>query len=435
MNEGSTAPAVSYAGPSILGPQGTGYGLREVGWVRLGVIAVLMVGVFWPALRRLCLLTVPFLGDTNWQHSFFVPAIGLYYLYLNREALLKAEVRPMLWGRLLRLTRVGVAGGMTCAGAVGWWLSGENAYILTVAQAMVFYGALVVVFDWGLGTTLFGLFTYAYGINPGQNDFVQHSAIVATVFGVTLLVCGWEIMKVAWFPIVFLVCAIPWPPLVYSWVALPLQELAASVAAGTLRVTGVEAFRSGTKLFIGDGANQRVLNVAEACAGLKSLMTFVTLAGAMGFLSSRPMWQKILITVSAVPIAILCNVFRVSGQGLLDHYVSPKWSENFAHQFAGVIMLIPAFFLLQATGWILDNVFIEEVDKRAIGERLARKGEELVIEIPRSAGREAAASSAQAGVERTNELAAATQRLMATVGGGRRGKAERVSGAEKAEGR
>jgi exosortase len=304
-----------------------------------------------------------------------------------------------------------------------------------VAQAMVFYGVLVVVLDWGLGTTLFGLFTYAYGINPGQNDFVQHSAIVATVFGVTLLVCGWEIMKVAWFPIVFLVCAIPWPALVYSWVALPLQELAASVAAGALRVTGVEAFRLGTKLFIGDGANQRVLNVAEACAGLKSLMTFVTLAGAMGFLSSRPMWQKILITVSAVPIAILCNVFRVSGQGLLDHYVSPKWSENFAHQFAGVIMLVPAFFLLQATGWILDNVFIEEVDKRAIGERSAGKGEGLVIEIPRSAGREAAARSAQAGAERVSELAAATQRLMATVGGGRPGKAEGVSGGEKAKGR
>ncbi len=427
MNERSSAPAIGYAGPSLLGPQQTPHEVGGgVAWGRVLVIVALMVGVFWPALRRLWLLTVPIIGDANWQHSFFVPLIGLYYLYLNRDELLKVQIKPMLWGPFRRPTRIGVGGGMACVGAVGWWLAGENAYVLTVAQALVFYGALVVALDWGLGTTLFGLFTYAYGIWPGQNDFVQHSAIVVTVFGVTLLTCGWGMIRVTWFPILFLVCAIPWPPLVYSWVALPLQELAATVAAGTLRVTGVEAFRSGTKLFIGDGLTQRVLNVAEACAGLKSLMTFVTLAGAIGFLSNRPMWQKILITASAVPIAILCNVLRVSGQGLLDHYASPKWSENFAHQFAGVIMLIPAFFLLQATGWFLDNLFVEEVDKRGIGQRAAMAGG---APSPNSRPGVDGAAAEPAGA---SELAAATQRLMAAAAT-RRTKTSAVPGGEKAE--
>jgi hypothetical protein len=67
------------------------------------------------------------------------------------------------------------------------------------------------------------------------------------------------------------------------------------------------------------------------------------------------------MTLSAVPIAISCNVMRVSGQGLLDHYWSRNWSEGFAHQFAGMVMLIPAFFLLLLIGWLLDKIFVEVV--------------------------------------------------------------------------
>src|SRR5690606_19253843 len=105
--------------------------------------------------------------------------------------------------------------------------------------------------------------------------------------------------------------------------------------------------------------------VAEACAGLKSLMTFLTVGAAMAFLSARPMWQKLILTASAIPIAIFCNTMRVAGQGLLDYYVSRDISQGFAHQFSGLIMLIPAFFLLLLVGWILDRLFIEEVDDKA----------------------------------------------------------------------
>ena len=86
------------------------------------------------------------------------------------------------------------------------------------------------------------------------------------------------------------------------------------------------------------------------------------------------MWQKLVIVVSAVPIAIFCNVMRVAGQGLLDHYVSTGWSEGFAHSFAGVVMLIPAMFLILLVAYILDNLFIEAVeDKRALRNKLLRR--------------------------------------------------------------
>ena len=79
-------------------------------------------------------------------------------------------------------------------------------------------------------------------------------------------------------------------------------------------------------------------------------------------LSERPLWQRIIITLSAIPIAIFCNVMRVSGQGLLDHYCSEQLSEGFAHAFVGLIMLMPAFFLILGVCWILDQIFVEEVE-------------------------------------------------------------------------
>jgi len=297
------------------GAQRTYGGLTVFAWTKIGLLAVLTIVLFRFNLLRLWLKTNPISGEPNWGHACLVPLVGLYYLYLNREELLKAKVRP------------------------SWW---------------------------GLPILLGGILLFAYGIWPGQNDFLKDAGMVVAIFGLVLQVTGWQVMRVAWFPIVFLFCALPWPALVYTMVASPLQELAASVSVFVLKATGVIAQHLGTKIYIGEGDTRRTLNVAEACAGLRSLMTFITIGGAISFLSNRVMWQRLLITVSAVPIAIFCNVLRVAGQGLLDHYVSHKLSESFAHQFVGMIMLIPAFFLLLLMGWVLDHLFVEEADARRL---------------------------------------------------------------------
>lgn len=302
-----------------------------------------MALVFWPNLRRLWLKTNPIFGDPNWGHAVVVPVVGLYYLYVNREQLLKEPVRTA-WS--------------------------------------------------GLAVMFLGILLSAYGIYPGRNDFVWDFGMVVTLFGVVLFLCGWRVMRVAWFPVLFLVCALPWPGLVYSKVAMPLQNLAAWVAVEVLQVTGVVAHQSGTKIFIGSPTGSvRALNVAEACAGMRSLMTFISVGAAVAFLSNRPMWQKVIITASAVPIAISCNVMRVSGQGLLDTYVNPSWSEGFAHGFAGMVMLVPGFFLILLVGWVLDKVFIEEADDESMLAAAVAPGavtsqkptdqQSLVVEIPR----------------------------------------------------
>jgi exosortase len=317
----SQASAVDLPGSSEGGEEPVWAGLSVSSWVKLLSLSVLFVLLFWPNLWRLWGKTYPFGGEAEWQHAMFIPLIGLYYLYTNREQLMSAGERP------------------------GWL---------------------------GAPITLLGILLFGYGIWPGQNDFVKDFGMVVTLFGVVALVCGWGIMKIAWFPIIFLVCGIPWPGLVYSWVAGPLQRLAARVAVVVLTVSGVDAENTGTKIMMpgANGGAGRTLNVAEACSGLKSLMTFVTVAAAIAFLSPRPLWQKLVIVAFAVPIAIFCNVMRVAGQGLLDHYVSTQLSESFAHQFVGLLMLIPAFFLILLVGWVLDCLFIDEIeDKRQLQQK------------------------------------------------------------------
>jgi exosortase len=290
------------------------YGFTAAAWVKITVVAVLMAATFRFNLLRLWLKTNPFSGEPNWRHAICVPLIGLYYLYVHSDELLATPIKTA-WS--------------------------------------------------GVAILMMGLLAFAYGIFPGQNDFIKDLGMVMALFGVVTLLCGWKVMRLAWFPIVFLVCALPWPELVYSKIASPLQHLAASVAVGILRLANVEAENHGTKILMnGKGNTWRTLNVAEACAGLRSLMTFISVAGAIAFLSARPLWQKMIVTFSAIPIAVFCNVMRVTGQGLLDHYWSQELSEGFAHQFVGIVMLVPGFFLIMLVGWLLDVIFVEVVDDR-----------------------------------------------------------------------
>ncbi|MGC4031306.1 MAG: exosortase/archaeosortase family protein [Tepidisphaeraceae bacterium] len=367
---------------SVLPPTrstGAGWlGVPTASWVRAAILTLAFVALYKGNLVRLWEKTNFINGDPNWSHAVCVPLVGLYYLMLRRDELAHTPAQPLLAGNFSRqrfvTTGVTILIGLVAAYAVpplipkseGLWL--VSGIIQNVGIGITGLGCLALVLDWGLATLVGGLLLSAYGIWPGYNDFIWDSGMIITLFGVVLTMCGWAVMRVAWFPILFLFCALPWPGLVYSQIASPLQGLAARVSVSLLNIVGVNASFGGTKIFIpkfseaGIRLADRASNVAEACAGLRSLMTFITLATAVAFLSARPLWQKLIIAASAVPIAISCNVMRVAGQGLLDTYVGQEWSEGFAHQFAGMVMLLPAFFLVMLVVWVVDHLFIEEAE-------------------------------------------------------------------------
>lgn len=380
--------AVGAADPLVLG-------IRRSTWIQIGVITGLFSALFWPNLRRLWDKTNPIYGEANWGHAMCIPFIGLYYLYVNREKLLNPPEPGRASDSKIGF-RVWAMAALALFLPLSLILEELRGIFLPTAAAAVVLTAILLRTCLARGTRsliqtadrhsagwfggfiiFFGIAMFQYAIFPGQNDFLKDFGMVITLFGVVLTMSGWGVMQIAWFPIAFLVCGLPWPGLVYSKVAEPLQQLAASVAVWTLQLTGVESLVSGTKIsMIGGDGQWRTLNVAEACAGMRSLMTFISVAAAVAFLSHRPLWQKIIVVFFAVPIAIFCNVMRVSGQGLLDRYVSHSLSENFAHQFVGLIMLIPAFLLILLVGWILDQIFVEQIDRRfvAIAPKVITRG-------------------------------------------------------------
>jgi exosortase len=352
------------------------WGLTASAWVKILIVGALLASLFRFNLARLWSKTNPFTGESNWQHSWWIPFVGLYYLYLNRDQLLSAKVKPIFFQRPTRARLIVSAAAIVVGMGVylitrhtivasGGFPSPFTIYANNIGMGGAAWGVLVLGLGWGLGNVMFGMLVFAAGIYPLRNDWICDYGMVHTLFGVVLTLCGWEVMRIAWFPIAYLVCALPWPGLFYSKLAGPLQTLAAKVTVHTLSFTGIDAFREGTKMFIsGSNGGYRPLNVAEACAGLRSLMTFISLAAAVAFLSSRAMWQKVVITLSAIPIAIFCNVLRVTGQAYIDRIAGPQWSENFAHQFVGVVMLIPAFFMILGVAWALDQIFLEEVEDK-----------------------------------------------------------------------
>ena len=388
---GSGYSPASAASSSSSAALATPSALSRSAWIQIGVLSALTLLVFRYNLVRLYEKTNPISGEANWGHSFCVPILGLYYLYLNREPLLAAKVDPVLPGFYTRRTLL--ASVLMTFGSLALWavwrhavVDGASLFNLTsmvnpMLLGIALWGGLTLLGGWGCGTLIFGLLLSAYGIWPGRNDFLKDVGGVFAIFGLVLMMCGWDVMRTAWFPIVFLICAIPWPGLVYSWVASPLQQLAAQVAVGCMNLLGVDSNRSGTKIFISSGFGQspHALNVAEACAGLRSLMTFIAVAVSVAFLSARPMWQRLIISISAIPIAILCNVLRVTGTGVLYRYLGADWAEGFTHQFFGMIMLVPAFFMILSVGWVLDHLFVEEYDPtdRVAGKILRRVTPEL----------------------------------------------------------
>ena len=383
------APASATASPTLAyAPRPVLFGLSKGAWLQIGLVAVAFAALYWPNLWRLWAKTNPIYGvdKDNWSHSVLVPVIGLYYLYLNRETLLNTPVKPLLAGHFKDNPARWIGGGVTLAVGLIGLLVLSLLGSATIGATMSLYasallvlvaatGLLAILLDWGLGTLVCGMLLAAYGVEPGRNDYLKDMGMIMTLFGVVLTLGGWGVMRIAWFPIVFLICAVPWPGLVYSKIALPLQYLAAKVAFVVLNLFQIDTTIEGTTInMFRPGQDVRELNVAEACAGMRSLMPFITAGGAIGFvLGKRPMWHRIVIVFSAIPIAILCNTMRVSVQGLLDFYVSQELSEDFAHMFIGLVMLIPAFFMLLGVAWMLDQVFIE-VDDDEPDDDTKRKG-------------------------------------------------------------
>jgi exosortase len=309
---GPARPAGPGSLADVLGPAPTvslGESFPPLTLLKIAVLAVLLLALhFW----QIDWLVKKWVGDLNWTHGFVIPLFSLYLIYSRREELAAAPRSTNLLGLVLMMLG----------------LLGEVVSVVAV-----------------------------------RNYWLVQLCMVVMVFGLVLYLAGGKVIRLTWLPILFLVFALPIPDALYGRVSLPLQHLSAKGAVGMLRLLGVQISAVASRLDVvsrSDPSRVHTLTVAEACSGMHLLMAFLALGVAMAYLDYKPIWQRVILVASAVPIAVFCNVIRVAITCWMYHIDREEMGQGFMHYFTGLLMLIPAFLLLWLLALVLKHIFLEE---------------------------------------------------------------------------
>ena len=267
-------------------------------WVVWSTILLSLLVLLYASVLRL--LVNQWWTDPNYGHGFFVPLFSGYILWHQRERWMKSEIKPSNFGFLVML------------GAV----------------ALLFIGSL------------------------GAELFTSRFSLLVLIAGIILFLAGWKMLRAVVFPLAFLIFMIPIPVIIYNQITFPLQLIASRLATFWLEVVQVPVLRDGNVLVLSNFS----LEVAEACSGIRSLMSLIALAVAYGHLAEPRRWVRYALILLVVPSAIVTNAIRIMGAGVLAHKFGPQAAEGFLHQFSGWVVFLATLVLIFVCHWILRHV-------------------------------------------------------------------------------
>ena len=225
-------------------------------------------------------------ADPDYSHGFFVVPLAVFFAWKRRAALAALPLRPHVAGLAVLLVSLGL------------FIAGRY----------------------------------------GSELFLTRVSMVGVLAGLILFLVGPVHLRRLVLPIAFLLFMIPLPAIVFNYVAFPLQLLASRLGALVISATGVPVLREGNVLLLPG----RSLEVAEACSGIRSLLSLLMLAIVLGYFTERRAGPRAAIAIAAVPIAVIANAVRVAGTGLASYWISPDAAEGFFHTFSGWLMFIVA---------------------------------------------------------------------------------------------
>src|SRR5256714_1422043 len=268
--------------------------------------------------------------DEIYSHGFLIPSVIAFILWHERKSFVDSKSTPATW-----------------LGAIG------------------------------IGTSLCAL----WAGTAGAELFVQRASLVLMLASIVVYCFGVRLVRVVAVPLVLLVLSIPIPQIIFNRIAFPLQLFASRCAVAAMSFFSIPVLRQGNVIELMPlGASEpKKLAVVEACSGIRSLMTLVTLAVIYAYFTkpkvaqtsvcdgeetqtkvsavflSFTFWRSLILVIAAVPIAILTNALRVSGTGVLAHYYGTRVADGFFHTFSGWVIYVAAALLLLGTGWVLDR--------------------------------------------------------------------------------
>lgn len=248
-----------------------------------GAAVIAAVALSWQNFQKLWddWMTLP-----AYSHGVLVPFVFGLLVFLERDRLRNLDDTPSLWGVVL------IGTGVLCL-ATG---------------------------------TLSGLY------------FIQQVSILFLVAGIVAGYWGLRTLNATRFPILYLLFMIPLPYLIFNAIALPLQMIAAKGSAHLLEMLQIPVYREGNIINLPHIS----LGVVKACSGIQSLVSLLAIAVLLTKIGNVKGWPGILFILSAVPIAVVANMIRIAGAGVLGS-MNPDLAEGFFHLFSGWVVFLFAF--------------------------------------------------------------------------------------------
>lgn len=298
----SASESVREPGDRILGlftPAGLGWTLAlGVGFLALFAQWVLKQGE----------MSYEFMQD--WGHAFVIPGIGGYLLWRNRAEIARE-------------------------------------------RAEAFWPAVVPF--------LLGIVSYAYCVVNVRNHMLQGFSLVLTLGALALLLTGPRMLRHLFLPIAYLLLAITISEAIMLDVTFRLQLIASQGAWLILNLIGqpfnwfIVEIQGNTLEMLTSAGESHSMNVAEACSGMRMVVAFYALAGAVALLGTKEWWQRIALMLLAGPVAILMNMVRVTVLGLLM-LIDPDLAAGDAHMLIGTLLLFPSLLMFMGIVWALNRI-------------------------------------------------------------------------------
>jgi len=267
----------------------------RLNWIWL-LPAILVFATLIYAYREGLSLMVTWWEREEYNHGYLIPVVAAYLLLLRADDFAKANVKGS-WSGLI----------VVLMGAAGLIL-GELSAVYTITQ---YYFLLALV-------------------------------------GVLIMAIGWKGMRIIWAPVFYLFFMIPLPNFLYNNLSAELQLISSDIGVTVLRLVGISVFLEGNVIDLGSFQ----LQVAEACSGLRYLFPLTSFGFLLAYLYRGPVWQKLIIFLSTLPITVLMNSFRIGVIGILVEYYGIAMARGFLHDFEGWIVFMACVGILFAEMWL-----------------------------------------------------------------------------------
>jgi exosortase len=258
------------------------------------LIAILLFLIYLPTLYD---LVIDWSTDANYSHGFLIPIISGYLLWRKRKELSSLSFSSNRWG---------------------------------------------------LAIIILGMVFFILG-NGASEYFTVRLSLVITIFGLIMYLYGSPLIRHSWFEILFLVFMIPIPYVIYFSATFPMQLLASKITSGILHLIGMSAIRQGNIIHLPNHS----LEVAEACSGMRSLVSLLALGAIYAHLTQKRFSSKMILFLSTIPIAVIANIFRVFITALIVYISDIDVTGEPIHSLMGASVFVVAFISLFIFGAIL----------------------------------------------------------------------------------